>query len=233
MSWVFTADEFAHVWRAETGADRHPFPLTAHSAARDEQDHAALALAAAKRWPVGADPDLTAVLRHAAQPATAMALFSTAGPSIRAYGARSGPRGVVLKQYGDHGVEVFSGGSTMIGRAFAAFLGEQPPAGRAGHLVEDVDRLAAHFESWQRSGESTAARMHSLAAASREAAGYIEARAGTDNRVPARYLTWFDVEGDGRYLTYHRYRDLHIEPVAKDRLVDAIAILGAHDESAD
>lgn len=232
MSWVFTADEFAHVWRVETGADRYPFPIATHSAARDQRDHMALARAAEQAWPAGADPDLTAVLRHASGPVTAMALFSSTGPLVRAYGARSGPRGVVLKQYDDHSVEVFSGGSTMVGRAFAAFLGEQP-AGRAGHLVEDVDRLEAHFESWQRSAVSTAARMHTLATANRVAAGYIEARTGTDERVRARYLTWFDVADDGRYLTYRRYRDLHIEPVAKDRLIDAISALGADNESED
>ncbi|APE37409.1 hypothetical protein BOX37_29675 [Nocardia mangyaensis] len=234
MSWVFTADEFACVWRTETGADCYPFPITAHSAVRDEHDYEALARAAAQRWPTGADPDLTAVLRHAAQPETAMALFSNAGPPLRAYGARSGVRGVVLRQYDDHSVEVFSGGAAMVGRAFAAFLGEQP-AGRAGHLIEDVDRLTAHFESWQQSGESIAARMHTVAAAERTAAGHIEARVGTDtdHPTPARYLTWFDVDGDGRYLTYRWYRDLHIEPVGKDRLIEAISTLGARPASDD
>lgn len=232
MSWAFTADEFAYVWRSETGTDRYPFPVAAHSAAREERDHTSLARQAAQRWPAGADPDLTAALRHAARPQTAMALFSSTGPTVRAYGARSGARGVVVRQGPDHGVEVFSGGAGMIARAFAAFLGEQPPGG-AGHLIEDVDRVAAHFESWQRSSDSTTARMHSLASADRVAAGYIEARTGASDRLRSRYLTWFDVRDDGRYLSYHRFRDLHIEPANKDRLIDAISALGADDKPDD
>ncbi|MBC7304862.1 MAG: hypothetical protein H5T78_28430 [Nocardia sp.] len=218
MSWTFTADEFAYVWRSETGEDRCPFPITTRSAARDEADYDSLAAAAARRWPTGADPDLTAVLRHAARPATALALFDSAGPSQRAFGARTGERGVVLRQHDDGSVEVFSGASTMVARAFASFLGDQP-AGSAGHLVEDVDRLTAHFESWQRPAESVAARMHKLAGAGRAAAGYLEVTTGAG---PARYLTWFDVKDDGRYLTYRRFRDLHIEPADKDRLIGAI-----------
>ncbi|MFD4433532.1 ESX secretion-associated protein EspG [Nocardia sp. NPDC058497] len=232
MSWTFTADEFAHVWQAETGDDRYPFPLTVYSAADTEDRYAALAQAAAQRWPTGADPDLTAVLRHAARPDTALAVFDDAGPRLRAYGARSGERGVVIRQYDDNSVEVFSGSAGMVARAFASFLGELQ-AGQAGHLVEDIDRLAAHFESWQRPPDSVAARMHRLTETRRTASGHIEARVGlhTERPTPARYLTWLDVADDGRYLTYRRYQDLHIEPAGKQRLIDAIeaiATSGAH-----
>ncbi|GEM29868.1 hypothetical protein NN3_08750 [Nocardia neocaledoniensis NBRC 108232] len=234
MSWTFTADEFASVWQRETGYDRYPFPLTLHSAAVTETGYEEFARAAASRWPTGADLDLTAVLRHAARPDTALAAFSETGPRLRAYGARSGDRGVVIRQYDDNSVEVFSGSAGMVTRAFAAFLGEQP-AGQAGHLVEDIDRLGAHFESWQRPADSTAARMHRLATATRVASGRIESRGGLHNERPAppRYLTWLDVACDGRYLTYRRYRDLHLEPAGKQRLIDAIdaiATVAAHDD---
>ncbi|WP_336084202.1 hypothetical protein [Nocardia sp. SSK8] len=38
---------------------------------------------------------------------------------------------------------------------------------------------------------------------------------------------------DGRCLSYHRFRDLHIEPTNKDRLIEAISALGADDEPDD
>ncbi|MEU4708634.1 hypothetical protein AB0G00_19575 [Nocardia salmonicida] len=234
MSWTFTADEFAHVWQGEVDDDRYPFPLTVFSAAATQDQYEELARAAAQRWPTDADPDLAAVLRHAARPETSLAVFDEAGPRLRAYGARSGARGVVIRQYDDNSVEVFSGSATMVARAFATFLGEQP-AGRAGHLVEDVDRLAAHFESWQRPADSVAARMHRLTAAERAAYGRIEVRVGlhAERPTPPRYLTWLDVADDGRYLTYQRYRDLHIEPADKQRLIDAIEAIvsaGSHDD---
>ncbi|MFD6394790.1 hypothetical protein [Nocardia sp. NPDC060259] len=234
MSWTFTADEFAYVWQAETGDDRYPFPLTVYSAADTEDRYVALAQDAAQRWPTGADPDLTAVLRHAARPDTALAVFDDAGPRLRAYGARSGERGVVIRQYDDNSVEVFSGSSGMVARAFASFLGELQ-AGQAGHLVEDIDRLAAHFESWQRPADSVAARMHRLTETRRTASGHVEARAGlhAEHPTPARHLTWLDVADDGRYLSYRRYQDLHIEPASKQRLIDAIeaiATAGAHED---
>ncbi|MFC4126027.1 hypothetical protein [Nocardia rhizosphaerae] len=229
MSWVFTADEFAYVWQAETSADRYPFPLTVHSAATTENRHRELALDAARRWPTAADPDLTAVLRHAARPETALALFGTTGPAVRGYGARSGDRGVVIRQYDDHSVEVFSGSAAMVARAFAAFLGERP-AGQEAHLVEDVDRLTTHFESWQRPADSVAARMHRLSAAARVAGGRIEikGRSHAASATAAQYLSWLDVADDGRYLSYRRYQDLHIEPADKQRVIAAIdAIAGS------
>ncbi|MFC4375858.1 hypothetical protein ACFO5K_17300 [Nocardia halotolerans] len=234
MSWTFTADEFAHVWQGETGDDRYHFPLTVYSAATMQSEYDELAAAAKLRWPTGADPDLTAVLRHAARPETALAVFGETGPRLRAYGARSGGRGVVIRQYDDNSVEVFSGSAAMVARAFATFLGEQP-AGRTESLVEDVDRLAAHFESWQRPTDAAAARMHRLTRAERVAAGRIEVRARlhTERAAPARYLSWFDVAGDGRYLSYRRYQDLHIEPAGKQRVIDAIeaiATVGARDD---
>ncbi|MFC9964866.1 hypothetical protein ACFVH4_11545 [Nocardia ignorata] len=232
MSWMFTPDEFAQVWLRETGDDRYPFPLTVYSAAATESAYEQLAAAAAQRWPAGADLDLSAVLRHAARPETALALFSETGPRLRAYGARTGDRGVVIRQYEDHSVEVFSGSAGLVNRAFAAFLGDQP-AGQVGHLVEDVDRLATHFESWQRPQDSVAARMHRLTEAKRAAGGRIEIRTGLQSTRPGptSYLTWLDVCDDGRYLSYRRYQDLHIEPAGKQRVIDAIeaaASIGVH-----
>ncbi|MFE3543729.1 ESX secretion-associated protein EspG [Nocardia sp. NPDC059177] len=115
-------------------------------------------------------------------------------------------------------IEVYAGSDLIVARALAAFLGECSP-GHEEHLIEDADRIEDHFESWRRPADSTAARMHKLARAKRDSAGHIEIRTGTD---PARYLTWFDVSGDGRYLTYRNYRDLHIEPVGKNELISAI-----------
>lgn len=222
-TWTFTTDEFAHVWQSETGTDRCPFPITTRSATRDQDEHAALAAAAARRWPTGRDGHLTAALRQAARPDVEVVAFQTAGDPVRVHGARVGDRGVVLRQSPEGDVEVYAGTARMVTRALATFLGDRPEGG-AGPLVEDIDRMAAQFESWHRPPESVTERVFRLSRAPRTSAGYIEVRTGLHEHpeAPARYLGWFDVAGDGRYLHYRSYQDLHIEPVDKERLVVAV-----------
>ncbi|MFC6012501.1 hypothetical protein [Nocardia lasii] len=234
MSWEFTVDEFAHLWHAETRSDRCPFPMIMRSTAQWEYEHERLTAAARRKWPPGADSDLGAALRHAADPASAFTLLTTAGQPIRAYGARTGDHAVLLRQLSsgaDHSgnVIVYAGASDIVAKGFASFLGKVP-AGRQGPLVEDVDRLTRHFDSWQRPADSTAERMRQLARAPRVGAGHIEARVGlhTSRPHPARYVRWFDVTSDGRYLSYRKHNDLHIEPAdtaAVGRAIAALAVV--------
>ncbi len=76
--------------------------------------------------------------------------------------------------------------------------------------------------------------MHRVSTAERVASGRIGVRTGlrSEHPLPPTYLTWLDVADDGRYLAYRRYRDLHIEPADKLRLIDAIDAMAtavAHD----
>lgn len=231
MSWEFTVDEFAHVWRAETGSDRCPFPVVTRSAAQWESEYDRLCADAAQKWPLGADPDLSAALRHAENPAAALTLLTTAGAPIRAYAARTGDRGVLVRQLpsgtdASGNVIVYAGAADIVPKGFAHFLGDVP-AGRRAPLVEDVDQLTHHFDSWQREPDTVAERIRKLAGAPRVSAGHIEAKLGlhTDRPHSARYVRWFDVKDDGRYLSYRKHSDLHIEPADTDAVVRAITAL--------
>lgn len=236
MSWEFTVDEFAHVWNAETGSDRCPFPMRMRSAARWESEYERLRADAAKKWPPGADPDLSAALLHGVNPAAALTLLTTTGIPIRAYAARTGDRGMLVRQLPagpdpSGKVIVYAGAADIVAKGFAHFLGDMPPGGR-GPLIEDVDRLTDHFDGWHRSPDTVAERIRKLAAAPRLGAGYIEAKLSlhTDRPHPARYLRWFDVKDDGRYLSYRKHGDLHIEPADKDAVVHAITALATAKE---
>lgn len=178
------------------------------------------------RWPTGADRHLTVALQLAVQPDSALAVFPAIGRQIRAYGACVAGRGVVLLQLESGDIELYSGSSGLGARSIATFLGGQP-GGRLRSLVEDVDRIHAHFESWQRPPKSVAEQMSRLSRMKRTAGGYIEVRTGMHEHPgsPAYYLGWFDIADDGRYLHYRRYNDLHIESADKQRLITAIGHL--------
>ncbi|ATL71171.1 hypothetical protein GZH49_27845 [Nocardia terpenica] len=71
-----------------------------------------------------------------------------------------------------------------------------------------------------RDDSSTVDRMRRLLAAPRTGHGHIEVRIGRHAARPSspRYVSWFDVEGDGRYTYTRRYRDFRIDPCSTVRL---------------
>ncbi|MFJ1460701.1 ESX secretion-associated protein EspG [Nocardia sp. N2S4-5] len=135
MSWSFTPDEFAHIWR-ETDLDRHPFPLRILETPRTDDEAAALRRTLEARLPLRADPDLSACLRILAQPQTrVVALGGGHGPGseIRALGAAVYDHAVLAVQEpggcpGFGGVVHLSiGHSAKLGARIAALLPETPP----------------------------------------------------------------------------------------------------------
>ncbi|GGK65637.1 ESX secretion-associated protein EspG [Nocardia camponoti] len=219
MSWTFTPDEFVHVWNSETRTDRVPFPLTMGSVAKWADEGDALAAAAQRRYPTGADDELSAVLRLAAAPETTLALFHTAGEPVRVYGACAQGRGAVLHQTSTGAVELFAGSANMVARAIATFMGDEKP-GRTAPLREDMDRVAAFYDDWHRPANAPTAKIDRLTRARRHRSGHIEVHPRPG--APANYLTWFDVTGDGRYLSYHHYNEVHLRPADKSVVVEAI-----------
>ncbi|ONM50599.1 ESX secretion-associated protein EspG [Nocardia donostiensis] len=229
MRWEFTPDEFMHVW-AETGLDRYPLPLNLLSSVRWEDEYDKLSAEIRARRPVGSDPDLTAVLRVAADPDSSFALFGTRKRPVRAYGAIFTDTGVTLVQrpsptpeFGGN-VLIETGSPAIVPRVFAAVLGELPK-GRRPPLVESLDKLGDTDVGWTSSKPQVVDHMRRLLKAPRDGSGHIEARHGLHDRtpLPPSYLSWFDVTDDGRYLYRQRYRDFHIDPISHDELRTELA----------
>lgn len=166
MKWELTPDEFMHIWR-ETGADRYPFPLRLIASVRWEDEFFRLTIELEQRLPLGGDPDLTAVLRVAADPERSLALIGTRRRPLRAYGAIDTDIGVTLVQRpgstsdfgGDVVIEV--GTAATVPRVFAAVLGDVAP-GDHPPLAEDTNRLLDSFESWNGTKETTSDRIRRL-----------------------------------------------------------------------
>lgn len=224
MKWEFTPDEFMHVW-TETGQDRYPFPLRLISSARWESEYEKIASELRGRLPIGKDPDLSAALRVAADPDSTLTLFGTRLRPVRAYGAIVTTVGVALVQrpgptpeFGGN-IVVRVGAPEVVPRVFGYVLGELPEGGHPP-LVESIDHLRETYGAWTGSKPQAADRMRRLLRAPRDGAGHIEVRHGLhDSRpFPPRYLSWFDVTDDGRYVYRQRYRDFHIDPISHAEL---------------
>ncbi|WP_280240708.1 ESX secretion-associated protein EspG [Nocardia abscessus] len=224
MRWEFTPDEFLYAWR-QLGADRNPVPLSLRSSVvwRDAWEEIERDLR--QRLPVLDDPDLVPVLRTAADPDMSLILIGKRKQPLRAYGAVTANVGVTMVQRsglqpdvgGNVVVEV--GSPTLVPTVFAALSGDRR-AGRVARMVESWDRLRHNGHAAGLVGDeaTVADRMRNLLAAPRVGDGHIEFRG--DRRAgqppPSRYLSWFDVDGDGRYIYTRCYGDFHIDPCGTD-----------------
>ncbi|WP_280491061.1 ESX secretion-associated protein EspG [Nocardia asiatica] len=232
MRWEFTPDEFLYAW-GQLGADRNPVPLSLRPSVawRDEWEKIERALR--QRLPVLEDPDLLPVLRTAADPDMSLLLIGKRKHPMRAYGAATANVGVTLAQRpgpepavgGNVVIEVGSPG--LVPKVFAAVSGNQP-AGRHASMVESWDRLQDTHSvvGLVRDESSIADRMRQLLIAPRAGYGHIEIRWDHRTKRPQqRYLSWFDVEGDGRYTYTRRYGDFHIDPCSADEFRRSLARL--------
>ncbi|WP_328388083.1 ESX secretion-associated protein EspG [Nocardia sp. NBC_00416] len=233
MKWEFTPDEFMHVWQ-ETGRDRYPYPLELRSSVRWEDEYQRLTAGIATRYPRGGDPDLTAALAAAADPESTLTLSGSRRRRIRAYGAFAGNAGVTVVQFPgaetdyDGKIVVQIGSAAVVPSIFLQILGELPKGTRPP-LVESIDRLRDTYEVWNGGKPQPADRMRRLLKAPRAGSGFLEARHGLRAEQPAepRYLSWFDIAEDGRYIYRHRYQDFHIDPISHGDLRGEIARLVA------
>lgn len=220
MKWEFTPDEFMHVWK-ETGQDRYPYPLELRSSVRWEDEFRLVAARIETRYPRGGDPDLTAALRAAADPESTLTLSGSRRHRIRAYGSFVGSAGITIVQFPgvdtdfDGKLVLEIGPPAIVARIFLQILGELPKGTRAP-LVESIDRLRDTYEIWNGGTPQPADRMRRLLKAPRAGSGFLEARhrLREPEPPPPRYLSWFDIADDGRYIYRHRYQDFHIDPVS-------------------
>ncbi len=221
MKWEFSPDEFTHVWQ-ETEKDRLPYPLQVISSAQWQSESAKLSGELHARLPRGGDIGLTRALRVVANPEVSAVLIGKRRHPIRIYGAIDGNIAVTLFQrpgpsdeFGGN-VVVEVGSPTLVSNVFAVVV-SAVPAGRGPVLVESADQIEVSLESWTGTRETTAERMRRLL--NRRAGwGHIEILPALRDRrpLPAQYLSWIDVEGDGCYLYGERYNEFHVEPCSKD-----------------
>ncbi|MBB5914767.1 hypothetical protein BJY24_003634 [Nocardia transvalensis] len=224
-----------HVWN-ETGKDRYPFPLKLISAVRWQDDFARVAQELRERLPPGGDPDLSAVLRVAANPAVSLVITGKRRRPLRAFGAVDTTVGVTMVQrpgptdeFGGN-VVIEVGSPAIVYKVFAAVLGNVP-AGSRPAMVESLDRIRTSLESWTGTKESVTDRMRRLLHAPRSGSGHIEVLCGLQSPrpYPPQYLSWIDVEGDGRYIYREQHNDFHIEPCSQQTIHREIARMAQQD----
>ncbi|MBF6231592.1 ESX secretion-associated protein EspG [Nocardia farcinica] len=206
MHWIFTPDEFVHVWR-ETDVDRPPYPLRLLESPRTEQEAEVLRGRIAERFPPGADPDLTACLRILAHPHTRVVAVGTGahqGEELRLLGCTVFDRAVLVRQDppatpGAAGsVRVSIGHAGKLGARIASLLPKAPPGrepARAAPTAEVYDTEAVR-------PAPAVARIRRLLLAPHTGEGHIRIEPRLDRPQPPApiHYTWFDVADDGRYL---------------------------------
>ncbi|MBF6356946.1 ESX secretion-associated protein EspG [Nocardia higoensis] len=206
MHWIFTPDEFAHVWR-ETDIDRPPYPLRILESPRTEHAAEVMRAALAQKFPPGADPDLTACLRIMADPHTrflavgqgsdpraelrllACVVFDRAVLAVQGRSTRVGQAGAVRISIG-HAAKLGAGIASVLPKAPA---GREPARAASTGAIYDTEAVRPAPE---------VARIRRLLLSRHVSSGHIriEPRLDRPQPPPPVHYTWMDVEGDGRYL---------------------------------
>ncbi|GEM31480.1 hypothetical protein NN3_24870 [Nocardia neocaledoniensis NBRC 108232] len=230
MKWRFTADEFIYVAR-EFGADRYPAPLRLLSSTRYQSEWEALEASFRSRIPVRGDADLVPVLQTIFEPETKVEVIGLRRTPVRAFGAIVSDIGVAVVQHpgasDDRGgdVSVRVGSVDVVARMVASVAGSSV-AGTAGRLVESLVRLQGRDpnDSWTSGGSRESIRMRELLAAPRTSSGHVQISHGcqTSRPSPPRFVSWFDVRDDGRYLYSRRGDDLYIDPCGDQQFLDGL-----------
>jgi hypothetical protein len=224
VSWTFTPDEFAHIWR-ETDLDRHPFPLRILESPRTEDEAATLRKTLEVRLPLGADPDLSACLRILAAPHTRVVAIGgahSAGTEIRAVAAAIYDHAVLAIQepgrtpgFGGS-IRLSIGHTAKLGARIAALLPECPAGGEPARSAPSE---AVRDDDCPRPTSPPAPRIRRLLLKPHTAEGHIRIESGLDRATPPPplYYTWIDVADDGRYLI-KAGDEVHIVPASRQQI---------------
>ncbi|RJO69856.1 ESX secretion-associated protein EspG [Nocardia panacis] len=228
MSWTFTPDEFAHVWR-ETDTDRHPYPIRVLETPRTDTEAEKLRAHLSQRLPLGADPDLSACLRILSAPHTRIIAVGGGhrpGSELRLLACAIFDHAVLAVQepgrspdYGGQ-VRISIGHAGKLGARIAAALpntpaGREPArAARAGD-VRDEETMAP--------AQRGAQLIRRLLLKPHTAEGHIRVESRLDQSAPPPpvHYTWIDVKGDGRYLI-RAGAEVHIVPAAAEQIAQQL-----------
>lgn len=234
MRWVFTPDEFSHVWATETRRDRRPYPIDLAPRGTVGTESARAALKLAERFPLNGDPDLTGTLTFLARTdITTIAVFGdrfTDGQRlpepILALGATFSDWGAAVLATVD-AVTVVACHARNVAKHLITAIGSAP-VGTLETMREP--RGAVLFpdpSQWQETEDSRRAkRFRQVLRRPIDARGYftITANPGDPMSPPPRHRTWLDFTGDGRYLLTIGH-DLTLTPVGDSELAQHITHL--------
>ncbi|MET7772500.1 ESX secretion-associated protein EspG [Nocardia sp. NPDC005366] len=228
MRWVFTPDEFTHVWESETSLDRRPYPINMMPAAtaRTETEYAALRLP--QRFARQADPDLSAALTLCARGDATTITIS--GERSKSAGARAGSNDHRILAFAavvhNHaGVLVATPDRVIVqichargvGQRLVQIIGPGKP-GRLGAMREPhTEVLNPDADAASANGHGGATRFRNTLRKPVDCRGFITVTVEPDNPMspPTRHRTWLDFTGDGRYLLTTAH-DLILTPISDD-----------------
>ena len=212
MRWVFTPDEYAHVWR-ETGLDRYPAPLLVVETAQTADAARVNRAAAEARYPSRADPELSVALRITATPGTRVQILASA---VRIAGCVVNRSAAVTVQRPDR-FEVSLVGSGALASALVDAIAPNGPGREPARATSyaNLSGDAAPAVLIDAAAAPVAGPMRTLLAAPRSGSGHIGVQRFLDHDVPQRprHAGWIDVAGDGRYLV-RRGADIEIVPAS-------------------
>lgn len=202
MRWTFTPDEFAHVWR-ETELDRYPAPLHIIETAPTADAARKLRAELNERLPLRSDPDLSVALRIAATPTSHVKVI--ADDTFRMLGCAVNATAVVMSQTAPSSTVHISLVTT---KALSRVLAQQLPHVPAGKVrqasapltdLADGGPLEVLVDPARR---PAADPVRAVIAARRTRTGHIGVFTGLDraHAPKPQYVSWIDVEADGRYL---------------------------------
>ncbi|WP_329413827.1 ESX secretion-associated protein EspG [Nocardia vinacea] len=224
MKWVFTPDEFTHVWENETSLDRRPYPVNLAPAAtvRTESEYAALRLP--QRFARQADADLAAALMLCARPdATTITVAGESGAKrILVFAAVVHNHAGILIADIDK-VTVRMCHARNLGKHLIEIIGSAEP-GKLAPMREPQDAvLNADEGDSATNGHRRAARFRQTLRKPVDGRGFITVTVEPENPMspPTRHRSWLDFTGDGRYLLTTSH-ELTLTPVTDEDFADQL-----------
>lgn len=210
MEWVFTPDEFGHIWQTETGLDRRPHPIDLAPRGIVSTESARAALELERRFPPNGDADLTGTLRFLARSdVTRVTVFGDEFDGERrrpdpilALAVAFGNWGAVARAHSGQ-VSVTACHARNIGKHLATALGPAGP-GTLPAMREPREAVLCPDPGPGDSARATARaeRLREVLHRPIDARGFFTVTVTPDNPMspPPVHRTWLDFTGDGRYL---------------------------------
>ncbi|WP_433198546.1 ESX secretion-associated protein EspG [Nocardia sp. CA-107356] len=224
MKWIFTPDEFTHVWENETSLDRRPYPVNLVPAAtvRTESEYAALRLQ--QRFARQADADLAAALMLCARTdATTITISGESGAKrILVFAAVVHNHAGILIADTDK-VTVRMCHARNLGKQLVEIIGSAQP-GKLAPMQEPQDAvLNSDGDAAATNGHRRAARFRQTLRKPVDGRGFITVTVEPENPMspPTRHRSWLDFTGDGRYLLTTSH-DLSLTPVTDEEFADQL-----------
>ncbi|WP_459550064.1 ESX secretion-associated protein EspG [Nocardia sp. X0981] len=210
MEWVFTPDEFGHVWQVETGLDRRPHPIDLAPAGTAATESARSALDLERRLPANGDPDLTGTLRFLARTdVTRITVFGDEFDGeqrrpdpILAVGVAFGNWGAVIRAHSRE-IIVAACHARGVGKHLVRALGSVRPGTLPAMREPRAAVLCPDPGPWE-TGDAAgrAERLRKILHRPIDARGFLTVAIAPEDPMspPPIHRTWLDFTDDGRYL---------------------------------